>query len=69
MALLTRLSMVDILALAISHGLLLLAAWRLLWRPDLDSEGGDSKARPRRKPGTPMRVNRAAGEEDAHGDA
>ena len=30
--------MVDILALALSHGLLLLAAWRLLWRPDLDVE-------------------------------
>lgn len=31
--------MVDILALALSHGLLALAAWRLLWRPDLDVEG------------------------------
>ncbi|AXB75282.1 hypothetical protein [Novosphingobium sp. P6W] len=30
--------MVDILALALSHGLLLLAAWRLLWRTDLDVE-------------------------------
>ncbi|WP_083274672.1 hypothetical protein [Novosphingobium resinovorum] len=69
MALLTRLSMVDILALAISHGLLLLAAWRLLWRSDLDSEGTDSQARSGRKPATPMRVNRAAGEEEEHGDA
>ncbi|WP_404479394.1 hypothetical protein [Novosphingobium sp. BL-52-GroH] len=30
--------MVDILALALSHGLLLLAAWRLVWRTDLDVE-------------------------------
>jgi hypothetical protein len=28
--------MIDNLALALSHGLLLLAAWRLLSRPDLD---------------------------------
>lgn len=68
MPLLTRLSMVDIFALALSHGLLLLAAWRLLWRNDLDSEGADSQVRPRRGPGAPMRVNRAA-QEDADGDA
>lgn len=30
--------MVDILALALSHGLLLLAVFRLLQRPDLDDE-------------------------------
>ena len=28
--------MIDNFALAISHGLMLLAAWRLLSRPDLD---------------------------------
>ncbi len=28
--------MIDNFALALSHGLLLLAAWRLLTRPDLD---------------------------------
>ncbi|MEE4451933.1 hypothetical protein [Novosphingobium resinovorum] len=64
--------MVDILALAISHGLLLLAAWRLVWRPDLDSEGPDLNARKRRGPGTPMRVNRAAAGEstgESDGDA
>ncbi|CDO36758.1 MULTISPECIES: hypothetical protein [Novosphingobium] len=33
--------MVDILALALSHGLLALAALRLLARPDLDEEGRD----------------------------
>ncbi|WP_269430643.1 hypothetical protein [Novosphingobium malaysiense] len=30
--------MVDILALAVSHGLLALAVWRLLWRDDLYDE-------------------------------
>lgn len=30
--------MIDNLSLAISHGLMLLAAWRLLWRPDLDDD-------------------------------
>ena len=30
--------MIDNLALAISHGLMLLAAWALLRRPDLDAE-------------------------------
>ena len=31
-------AMIDNFALAISHGLLLLAAWRLMRRPDLDVE-------------------------------
>ncbi len=30
--------MIDNFALAISHGLMLLAAWLLLRRPDLDDE-------------------------------
>jgi hypothetical protein len=30
--------MIDNLGLAISHGLILLAAWRLFFRPDLDDE-------------------------------
>ena len=30
--------MIDNLALAISHGLIALAVWRLLTRPDLDRE-------------------------------
>ncbi|WP_375392569.1 hypothetical protein [uncultured Sphingomonas sp.] len=33
--------MIDDFALAISHGLLLLAAWLLLRRPDLDREEDD----------------------------
>ena len=30
--------MIDNFALALTHGLMLLAAWRLLSRPDLDDE-------------------------------
>ncbi|MDP8995331.1 MAG: hypothetical protein M3N07_10220 [Pseudomonadota bacterium] len=30
--------MIDNFALAVSHALLLIAAWRLLWRPDLDDD-------------------------------
>jgi len=33
-----RARMVDTISLLISHGLLILAAWRLLSRRDLDSE-------------------------------
>lgn len=41
--------MVDQFALALSHALLLVAAWRLLMRPDLDVEEPDKPAsRPRR---------------------
>jgi len=43
--------MVDIFALSIAHGLLVLAAWRLMARDDLDSEGGPRpKFGSRRKP-------------------
>lgn len=31
--------MIDNFALGLTHGLMLLAAWRLLRRPDLDREG------------------------------
>ena len=30
--------MIDNFAIAVSHGLILIALWRLLWRPDLDSD-------------------------------
>ncbi len=30
--------MIDLFSLALSHGLMLIAAWRLLHRPDLDRE-------------------------------
>jgi len=31
--------MIDLFSLGLSHALMLLAAWRLLSRPDLDREG------------------------------
>jgi hypothetical protein len=39
--------MIDNFSLALTHGLMLLAAWRLLRRPDLDREdaGEDTPAR------------------------
>lgn len=30
--------MIDNFALALTHALMLIAAWRLLWRPDLDDD-------------------------------
>jgi hypothetical protein len=39
--------MIDNFALALTHGLLLLVAWRLLFRPDLDDDapaGADPSA-------------------------
>jgi hypothetical protein len=42
--------MIDNFALALSHGLLLLAAWRLVFRPDLDDD-----AAPAPQPGEPRR--------------
>ena len=30
--------MIDLFALALTHGLMLLAAWRLIFRPDLDDD-------------------------------
>ncbi|MBW8755763.1 MAG: hypothetical protein JF595_16765 [Sphingomonadales bacterium] len=42
--------MVDLFALALTHGLLALAAWRLVLRADLDSdEGSEDEAQPRRR--------------------
>ena len=34
--------MIDNFALGLSHGLLLLVAWRLLSRPDLDDDGASA---------------------------
>lgn len=43
--------MIDNLSLGLSHGLMLLAAWLLLRRPDLDHEPGprDTQEKPRKK--------------------
>jgi len=36
--------MIDNFALALTHGLMLLAAWRLLARPDLDDDAAPAPA-------------------------
>lgn len=43
--------MIDNFSLGLSHGLMLLAAWLLLRRPDLDREesAADAERRPRRR--------------------
>ena len=30
--------MIDNLGLAVSHGLIIIAVWRLMWRPDLNDD-------------------------------
>lgn len=42
--------MIDNLSLAISHGLMLLAVWRLLSRADLDDDKGATRTGFRRRP-------------------
>ena len=41
--------MIDYFAIALTHGLIALACWRLLTRPDLDDDslGSEPAARPR----------------------
>jgi hypothetical protein len=43
--------MIDNFALGLSHGLLLLAAWRLLSRPDLNDDGAATPKPPSRAGG------------------
>ena len=43
--------MIDNFALAVSHGLLLLAFWLLTRRADLDSEDAPAERWPRKRPG------------------
>ena len=38
--------MVDLFALVLTHGLLALAAWRLVLRADLDRDGGTDEEAP-----------------------
>ncbi|HUD30485.1 MAG TPA: hypothetical protein VMQ93_16575 [Novosphingobium sp.] len=65
--------MVDILALTLSHGLLLLAAWRLLSRPELDVEVPGETAEAPAEPPRPIRGGRRvmrtgrAPDADSHG--
>lgn len=38
--------MIDYFAIGLTHGLLALAAWRLLLRDDLDSDAGEGGTKP-----------------------
>lgn len=49
--------MIDNFALAVSHGLILLAVWRLFSRPDLDDDG--AAPQPAREPEQPKGRARA----------
>lgn len=42
--------MIDNFALALSHGLLILVAWRLLSRPDLDDDDAPEPSASKRPP-------------------
>ena len=53
--------MIDNFAIAVTHGLMLLAAWRLLSRPDLE----DDAAQPGDRRGWLGLGRRAAEDEDA----
>lgn len=47
--------MIDLFALAVSHGLMMLAAWRLLSRDDLDREAPEgAPAAPASAPARPF---------------
>jgi len=37
--------MIDTFSILLAHGLLLLTAWRLLSRPDLDQDGAEQTAK------------------------
>jgi hypothetical protein len=53
--------LVDLFTLALTHGLMAIALWRLLFRPELDQEDAAEPARPWRKP--------AVAAEQGEGDA
>jgi hypothetical protein len=59
--------LIDLFTLALTHGLILLALWRLLFRPELDVE--DAPAGPRKpwlkeaeQPAGPETVDRGPGD-------
>ena len=45
--------MIDNFAILITHGLMLIACWLLLKRPDLDREPGPADAKPKVRPRSP----------------
>jgi len=60
--------LINYFAIALTHGLLALAAWRLLSRPDLDDDAAQGRPA-RQKPWLKARTAASAGDETASGDA
>jgi hypothetical protein len=60
---------IDYFAIALTHGLIALAIWRLLERPDLDDDAlaSEEQAKPKPKPWLAARAE-AAGSEDGGAD-
>lgn len=56
--------MIDLFTLALTHGLIALALWRLLFRDDLDFDDGESRGHRRASRVTP----RTAADEGHPGD-
>lgn len=54
--------MIDYFSIALTHGLILLACWRLLMRDDLDVEGAQNRPDPR-----PWLNRQAQQEQQEHG--
>ena len=52
--------MIDSFALALTHGLMLLAAWRLLSRPDLDDDSLPPPSGPARTRWSDLRSDESA---------
>jgi hypothetical protein len=50
--------LIDVFTLALTHGLIVLALWRLLFRPELDAE--DPSARPPSTSSGPWRKDEKA---------
>ena len=58
--------MIDYFAIALTHGLIAIAAWRMLSRDDLDAEGADPAAR---KDRPWLRGQQPQGQQQGPGDA
>ncbi|WP_052768879.1 hypothetical protein [Aurantiacibacter marinus] len=59
--------MIDYFSIALTHGLIMVAAWRLLMRDDLDTDTAAAAAPER--PWLKNRENLAPGDSGANGDA
>ena len=61
--------MIDIFSLALSHGLLLIVAWRLVFRPDLDDDSAEGGPRRTDLMGRPIKNADTAGNREPASNA